>query len=44
MNKEFETILRWNEDTQTIDRLYRYADGTEVVFSRGVDRRKEITK
>ena len=44
MNKTFETTLRWNDDTQTIDRLYRYEDGTEVVFSRGVDRRKDITK
>jgi hypothetical protein len=44
MNKEFETILRWNDSTETLDRLYRYADGTEVVFSRGVDRRNENTK
>jgi len=41
MNKEFETILRLNDNTQTIDRLYRYEDGTEVIFSRGVDRRHE---
>ena len=44
MSKEFETILRWNDSTETFDRLYRYADGTEVVFSRGVDRRNENTK
>lgn len=44
MNKEFETILRFNEDTQAIDRLYRYADGTEVIYSRGVDRSKEDAK
>ena len=41
MNKEFETILRWNDNTENFDRLYRYADGTEVIFSRGTDRRNE---
>ena len=35
MNKEFETILRWNDNTQSFDRLRRYADGTEIIFSRG---------
>ena len=35
MNKEFEIILRWNDNTQSFDRLRRYADGTEVIFSRG---------
>lgn len=44
MKKEFITILRFNEKTQTFDRLHKYKDGTEKYFSRGVDRSKENTK
>ena len=44
MKKEFITILRFNEETQNFDRLYKYKDGTEKYFSRGVDRSKENTK